>query len=97
LQAARRELLEETGHASEQWRGLGSYVCNGNQGCGRAHFFAANGVRPVAAPASGDLEEMEVVVMTVDEVAAALARGEVNSLGAVSALALALNPMLFRE
>lgn len=93
LVAAQRELLEETGCAADHWRGLGSYACNGNQGCGRAHFFAADQTRPVAAPCPGDLEEMELVRLTADETIAAIARGEVNSLGAVSALALALIPL----
>jgi ADP-ribose pyrophosphatase len=94
LAAVQRELLEETGSVSEHWRSLGSFVCNANQGCGRAHFFAADHLRRVAAPAPGDLEEMELVTLTSAEVAAAIAAGQVNSLGAVSALALALNPLL---
>jgi len=34
LSAARRELLEETGHESDHWTTLGSYVVEGNRGCG---------------------------------------------------------------
>ncbi len=94
LVAAQRELLEETGCTSEEWRSLGKYVCNANQGCGHAHFFAAERVQPVTAPQSGDLEEMELVQLTTQETLAAIARGEVHSLGAVTALALALNPLL---
>jgi ADP-ribose pyrophosphatase len=90
LAAVQRELLEETGYVAGTWRSLGAYVSNANQGCGRAHFFLADNARLVAAPLSGDFEEMEMVFLTPEELSAAIAAGEVNSLAAVGALALAL-------
>jgi ADP-ribose pyrophosphatase len=39
LAAAKRELREETGYASEDWASLGSYVLDGNYGVGTAHIF----------------------------------------------------------
>jgi ADP-ribose pyrophosphatase len=92
LAAVQRELLEETGYEADHWSDLGVYTCNANQGCGRAHFFVAGNARQVADPRSGDLEQMEVVLLSREELFQAMAAGEVNSLGAVAALALALNP-----
>ena len=60
-EAARRELREETGFTSADWRSLGSFVCSANHGCGRAHAFHARDVGLTATPNSGDLEEMEII------------------------------------
>lgn len=93
-EAARRELLEETGYAAEQWRSLGSYVGDANYGMGRAHLFVAEGARPVGQPNSGDLEEMEVMLMSVAELLAAVRKGAVASLPVVAPMALATHPVL---
>jgi ADP-ribose pyrophosphatase len=92
LAAAQRELLEETGHSAAIWRALGTFTVDANQGCGRAHVFAAEGVRLTATANHGDLEAMELVCLTPDQLRAALTRGEINVLGAAAALALALLP-----
>src|SRR5438874_1514598 len=42
IEAAKRELLEETGFEAQEYRLLGSFVVNGNQGCGTAHVIWAN-------------------------------------------------------
>ena len=91
LRAARRELLEETGYRARRWRRLGTFVPNSNYGCGRAHVFLARDARPVAAPASGDLEEVETVLLSPAAVRRMLRRGEVASLSTAAALAIALD------
>ncbi len=35
LDAARRELLEETGYAADDWHALGDFALDGSTGCGR--------------------------------------------------------------
>jgi ADP-ribose pyrophosphatase len=72
LEAARRELLEETGHDASDWTFLGSFVRNGNQGGGVDHLFRASGARRIAAPDPGDLEEIAVCAMDRDELRAVL-------------------------
>ncbi len=89
LAAAQRELREETGYASEDWSSLGSYVLDGNYGVGTAHVFLARGARRLGEPASGDLEEMEIVVVPVAEVSDHVRRGEIVQLSSAAALALA--------
>ncbi|HEY9857988.1 MAG TPA: NUDIX hydrolase [Candidatus Obscuribacterales bacterium] len=93
LVAAKRELLEETGYLSDDWQSLGCFIANANYGCGKAHVFVARNVQQVAEPNSGDLEDMEIVLIQPEEVGDALRKGEVIVLGAVMAIALALNPM----
>ena len=63
IDAARRELLEETGCVSEAWTSYGASVTNANQFCNRAHLFRADGCRQVSAPTSPDLERPELVTI----------------------------------
>lgn len=59
LDAAKRELLEETGAVAEHWTELGSFFANPTMGTSRAHCFLAEGCRVVAAQ---ELDESECVV-----------------------------------
>ncbi|MEX2288092.1 MAG: NUDIX hydrolase [Planctomycetaceae bacterium] len=93
LVAAQRELLEETGHAAENWHALGNYSVNSNYGCGRAHLFSARKATRIADPKSGDLEEMEILLLTPTQLAQAAHNGEVCSLSSIAAIALATNPL----
>jgi ADP-ribose pyrophosphatase len=88
--AAQRELLEETGYASDRWQPLGSFVVDGNRGCGRAHMFLARDVRCVAEPRLDDMEELDLRLLPLAEVEAMLAGGKLRTLAAASATALAL-------
>lgn len=87
--AARRELLEETGHVAEQWEELGSFVVDGNRGAGTVHMFLARGARPVTAPDAGDFEETEMSFVALDDLIAALQGGAIPVLPMAAAVALA--------
>lgn len=90
LDAARRELVEETGYEAADWTLLGRFVNDGNRGSGTGHFFAARRAHPVRPPDGHDLEEAETLVMNVDELVEAARRGEVPLLSVAAALALAV-------
>lgn len=89
LEAAQRELREETGYEAPHWRALGRFTMNANYGLGAVHFFAAEGAKRSATPAPGDLEDMDLVLLTRDELLAALRSGEVAVLAAATAILLA--------
>ncbi len=88
--AAKRELLEETGYVAETWSGLGSYVVDGNRRCGTEHVFIATGARRVAEPTSDDLAEAAVQLLTLEEASEALRNGDISELATAAGLALAL-------
>jgi ADP-ribose pyrophosphatase len=94
LEAAKRELLEETGYAAEDWVSLGSHVMLGNhRGCA-GHMFIAKDARPVAEPDSGDLEEMQLELLTREELLEAVAGGEFAISSMLTLLGAVLNPAL---
>jgi ADP-ribose pyrophosphatase len=90
LQAAKRELLEETGCQAQAWQALGAYVMSGNRGHDKAHIFLATGCRQIAAPDSGDLEDQEVLWAPLDEVRHRLEAGDYRQIITIASLGLAL-------
>ena len=90
LRAVQRELLEETGYASDDWRHLGSFVVDANRHVGTGHFYMALDARPVAPPDHDDLEGFEVRWMSLEEVGAALRDGRVGIISYGVNIALAL-------
>lgn len=90
LDAARRELREETGCEASEWIGLGTYRVDPNRGAGMAHLFLARGVRHVAAPSGGDLEEQELLHLTAAETRGALEVGQFKVLAWAAAIEFAL-------
>src|SRR5947207_11562367 len=53
LAAARRELLEETGYAAEEWVSLGGFAKDGNRGCGGGAVDGGAGPSLGAEPVGG--------------------------------------------
>ncbi|MGQ0675004.1 MAG: NUDIX hydrolase [Rhodospirillales bacterium] len=94
LACAKRELLEETGHQARSWRPLGRYVTHANSFGHAGHLYVAQGCLEVAAPKSGDLEEMELLAMTRAELYAAARRGEFKLISQLMLLALVTHPEL---
>lgn len=91
---ARRELMEETGYVAGEWRALGRYVTHANAYGNAAHLFHATDCRKVAEANSGDLEEMELLLMTREEMFAAAAAGEFMLTSQIGMLALVTHPVL---
>jgi ADP-ribose pyrophosphatase len=92
IDAARRELREETGYEADEWRSLGSFTVDGNYGVSTEHAFLALGARQVGesgGPGHDDLEEIELLTLPLDEAVALIEQGEVVQLSSAAALALA--------
>jgi ADP-ribose pyrophosphatase len=97
LQAAKRELLEETGCKSTQWQPLGAYVNSGNRGAGRAHFFLATDCHQVVEPNPMDLEVQELVWMTLPEVKRRWRAGRFSQVSSMAIIGLALEYLEKRQ
>ncbi|HLP16728.1 MAG TPA: NUDIX hydrolase [Bacteroidota bacterium] len=90
LVCAKRELKEEMGCEASEWVDLGSFPVDGNHGCGMANLFLAKGVRKLYDTIADDLEEQELVTLSISEVRQALLAGEFKVLSWSTAVAFAL-------
>ena len=86
LEAAQRELLEETGYGGGCWRSLGAVEPNPAIHGHLCHHFLATGVERVAAPDPGAGEAIAVRLATLDEMKQAMADGRLRHVLALSAL-----------
>ena len=68
LAAARRELLEETGHKSDDWTHLLTVPSNATIADNYAHLFLAKQCRPVQEQHLDDTEFLSVQYLTADEI-----------------------------
>lgn len=90
LLAAQREMLEETGYASEDWQHLGSFVVDANRHVGTGHFYLARDARSVTQANHGDLEGFEVKWVSLEEAGRALWDGRVAIISYAVNIAMAL-------
>ena len=94
LEAARRELLEETGCVAEGWIEYGTYVTNANQYCNIAHLFRADGCRLLSTPTSPDLERPEMLFSSEQELLRPDLFHQFGLAGHAALLAIATHPAL---
>lgn len=90
LSAAKRELLEETGYTAKEWHPLGTFVVDGNRGCGHVHVFFARDLAKKHEPAPDDLETIVLEKILLNQLPELLANGEVATLGAAIGISLGL-------
>ena len=89
LDCARRELLEETGYASDSWIATGSIEPAPHRLRKTEHCFLAVGAEPVAEPAQDENEELELLARPVDDVDRMIREGEFTCAVCIASLALA--------
>jgi ADP-ribose pyrophosphatase len=90
LQAAQRELLEETGYASDEWYPLGSFIMDPNRYTALGHFYLARNARQVATPNHDDLEQFTVRWVSTTELREAVGNGRVQAVSYALTIALGL-------
>ena len=86
LEAAKRELLEETGFGGGRWRYLGSVQANPAIHNNLCHHWLVEDTVLVQEPTPDDGEAIRVHLMTLDEVKAAIVEGRVRHSLGLSAL-----------
>jgi 8-oxo-dGTP pyrophosphatase MutT (NUDIX family) len=93
LDAARRELREETGYVAEEWRETGTFCANPTNHTNLAHCFLAFGARYVTEPQRETSEQIEVVLMSLDELLERASQGELRHPHHVAALFFAVRAL----
>lgn len=88
LDAARRELLEETGFVAARWSELGAVDPNPAFLTNRCTTFLAEGLERVGEPVGDGEEEIEVESAAVGELAALVASGAIRHALVVAAFYL---------
>jgi 8-oxo-dGTP pyrophosphatase MutT (NUDIX family) len=91
LDAAKRELLEETGYEASEWVNLGSHILDPNRGIATMHLFLALDAKQITQPDSDDLEDQELLFLSQHEVENALKAGEFKILAWSAVVAISLN------
>lgn len=86
LEAAERELLEETGYGGGEWSSLGAVEPNPAIHPHLCHHFLAKDVERIADPEPGEGEAIRVCLMTLDEIRTEVAAGRIRHVLALSAL-----------
>ena len=77
LAGARRELLEETGYASDDWASLGRFAPEPSRQTNYAHLYFARGARRIAAPQLDATEELHVRLVDPAELVRRARSGEI--------------------
>lgn len=94
LEAARRELLEETGYASDEVEQLLAVSDNPTKDTNRIHFFLARNARRVSAQNLDETENIEVLTVPLTEVESMIFDGRIRVAGSVALCLLALRKLL---
>ncbi len=97
LSAAKRELLEETGHQADLWTPLGSFRVDPCRGAGIGHFFLAENACQVTAPDADDLEEQRLVYLAARDLEDALDAQRIKALAWSTIVLLALRELQRRN
>lgn len=78
LDAAQRELREETGYTAPRWRPMAAFRPNPAVNVNTAHFFLAEGVEPTAATEFDENEDIDLILRPAADLAGMVLRGEVT-------------------
>lgn len=78
LDTAKRELLEETGYSGGVWSEYAPTAPNPSAMTNICHTFIANGVEKVAEQNLEKTEDIDIVLMTKDELITAMKNGEIS-------------------
>ncbi len=93
LDAAKREMLEETGYTSDDVEPVLEVIDNPTKDTNRIFFFLARNVQQVAEQDLDESENIEVVKVPLEEVESLVLSGKINVSGSVALCLLALRKL----
>ena len=86
MDAAKRELQEETGYTGGEWREVMQFTCNASAMNNITHSFLAVGVEQTEKQNLDATEDIEIYTFTQEEVKAMLLRGEFMQVSMIAPL-----------
>lgn len=89
LEAAKRELLEETGHEAKEWKHLLTIPSNATIADNYAHIFMAKGCKKVGSQDLDDTEFLNVLKVDADQIDEWIKEGQFQQMAHVTAWMLA--------
>lgn len=93
MEAAKRELLEETGYATDDMEPMLQVIDNPTKDTNRIYYFLARNVREVAAQDLDESEHIEVLKVPLEEVEPMIMGGQIRVAGSVALCMLALRKL----
>lgn len=94
-EAARRELLEETGYIADKFEFIQAVYADPPRTGRQWHFFIARGAKRVAEQDLTEFEDLEIVLLTPQELMDALVNGKVTNLPDMGLMFLGLQKLGF--
>jgi len=91
LEAAKRELREETGSEAEHWQALGRCFMDSSREAGWAHLFLATNAHQIMPPNHGDLGDQFLHVLPLADVQQLWREGTIRAAASVMTIGLALD------
>jgi len=76
VEAAKRELREETGYQAEEWKEIATFHANPARQTNRVHCFLARGLKQVGAPSLDASEEITFAFAAPEEIVRQIGTGE---------------------
>ena len=86
LDAAKRELLEETGLSSDEWINFGEFYDYPTKDTHRMYLFLANNCKRSAEPLINPQEEIELVKVSLDELVEMVTNNTIQVTGSMACI-----------
>jgi ADP-ribose pyrophosphatase len=93
LAAAKRELEEETGYTATEWVELGQLNVSSAKATTRASAFLAKDVQKTTDAKLDSTEEIEILIVTIDELLDLMSEGAIRDANSVATTLLALRAL----
>ncbi|MBF8962576.1 NUDIX hydrolase [Pontibacter sp. FD36] len=93
LEAAKRELLEETGYTTDDIESVLQVIDNPTKDTNKIYYYIARNVREVAAQDLDESEHIEVLKVPLQEVEQMIMSGKINVAGSIALCLLALRKL----
>lgn len=90
LEAAKRELLEETGMIAEAWEYLGKCYIDGNRGLSWMYGYLATGVTQLKQPTPEPSELQVIHLYPLDKIREFWQNGQIEHVGSIAVIGWAL-------